>query len=324
MCNGGGAFVECAHKDPIPAIATTDYFNSHAGDDGITGSVTLQDGSPCGTVNKFFNVEVTATATLRDGAGRKLKGPIRVDQYGHYWFPPITGAASVLIRCESAVPVVVSITDSTGEPATIAGVIPPVVASMTATLNGTPIGIFLPPPSGVPSDVTPLADAFLAEKGLDSRKGACQYYKSIGAVKRCDGQGNLVKPVSFDDWQRTVKIGKYADTTLASEYTATYINKVDLNLTRNHHSVSYGPQQTAAYVCNHLGPPSLNASQAEIDAAIGNAVQGKNLVACVAMDYGVSPGVNGDQPFTRYFIFGPDGGLLPSVNLDGRREKPTL
>jgi len=39
------------------------------------------------------------------------------------------------------------------------------------------------------------------------------------------------------------------------------------------------------------------------------------------MDYMVSPGVNNDQPFVRFLIFGPSGELLPSVNLDGRREK---
>jgi hypothetical protein len=39
------------------------------------------------------------------------------------------------------------------------------------------------------------------------------------------------------------------------------------------------------------------------------------------MDYTVSPGVNNNQPFIRFYIFGPNGQLLPSVNLDGRREK---
>ena len=100
---------------------------------------------------------------------------------------------------------------------------------------------------------------------------------------------------------------------------ATYVNRVDLNLTRNHHSLSYGPNQVAAYVCNHLGPS--DETQAAADAAIDNALNGKNLVACVAMDYSVTKSVNGDQPFTRFLIFGPSGRLLPSVNLDGRHEK---
>jgi len=53
-------------------------------------------------------------------------------------------------------------------------------------------------------------DQFLAEKGLDTRLGACQYYKAIGAVKGCDASGNLIAPITFDDWKRAVKFGPYA------------------------------------------------------------------------------------------------------------------
>ena len=121
-----------------------------------------------------------------------------------------------------------------------------------------------------------------------------------------------------------MKIDKYATTT---EYSAIYINKADLNLTRNHHSVSYGPNETAAYVCNSGGYAFNNTNeflvptQAEINTAVGNVVAGKGLVACVAMDWGITTGVNGGAPFTRFLIFGPSGQLLPSVNLDTRREK---
>ncbi len=139
-------------------------------------------------------------------------------------------------------------------------------------------------------------------------------------MQACDDEGNFSGAINVEDWRRTVKIGAYA-TPGTPEYAATYINQVDLNLTRNHHSISYGPSDTAAYVCNHLGPPSLDSTQDEINTAIDNAVNNKNLVACVMMDYMVSPGVNGDQPFTRFLIFGPSGELLPSINLDGRREK---
>jgi hypothetical protein len=105
-------------------------------------------------------------------------------------------------------------------------------------------------------------------------------------------------------------------------YTATYINKVDLNLARVHQSVTYGPNQTNAVVCNHLGATDFfNPTQPDIDNAVENAAANKDLVACVAMDYTISPGVNSNQPFIRFYIFGPNGQLLPSVNLDGRREK---
>ena len=57
--------------------------------------------------------------------------------------------------------------------------------------------------------------------------------------------------------------------------------------------------------------------------------QGRNLVACVAMDRSSDiVDVNGNKttdhfgdPFTRFLIFGPNGDLLPSVNLDGNGEK---
>src|ERR1019366_5979951 len=44
-------------------------------------------------------------------------------------------------------------------------------------------------------------------------------------------------------------------------------------------------------------------------------------VACVAMESTPSPGVNGGAPFTKFFVFGPDGSLRMSINLDTRGEK---
>jgi hypothetical protein len=209
--------------------------------------------------------------------------------------------------------------------AVLAGVNPPIVSNMTATLRGqplaAPIAKFLPPPSGLPSDIAPRADVYLAEKGLDSRLGACLYYKAIGAVRGCTSSGDLIGPISYKDWQRAVRIGRYAQGHVPT-FHASYINKVDLNLARVHQSISYAPNNTAAVVCNHLGASDFfNPAQSDIDNAVLNAVNNKDLVACVAMDYMVSSGVNGNQPFIRFLIFGPSGQLLPSINLDGRREK---
>jgi hypothetical protein len=165
-------------------------------------------------------------------------------------------------------------------------------------------------------------------KGLDSRLSSCLYYKAIGAVRDCDTEkaNFLVGAISFDDWKRTVKIDRYASP--GAEYRALFVNKVDLNLTRDHHSVSH-LDSTAGYVCNHLGPQptasdptGLFPPPEEIDKVIDNAFNGKDQVACVAMDYSVVPNdVNNGQRFVRFFIFGPSGELLPSVNLDGRGEK---
>jgi hypothetical protein len=215
----------------------------------------------------------------------------------------------------------------------LTGVTPPTVSNMTATLNGrslpAAVAQFLPPPTAFPGDHVALPsnilsrdDGFLAGKGLDTRRGACRYYKAVGAVRDCDASGNLLGAIGFEDWKRAVKIGGHA-TGNTPTFSASYINKVDLNLARVHQSISYGPGQTAAVVCNHLGIPLstsadfLRPAQSEIDAVVHNEVTGKNLVACVAMDINV----NNHQPFIRFLIFGPSGQLLPSVNLDGRREK---
>jgi hypothetical protein len=137
----------------------------------------------------------------------------------------------------------------------------------------------------------------------------------------------LVGAVSFDDWKQTVKIDQFGPPG-TNQHRAIVVNRVDLNLTRVHRSVTYGPGATAGYVCNHLGPQptatdptSLNPPVEEIDRVIDNAAGGRDLIACVAMDYSVAPGVNDDIPFTRFTIFDPSGELLPSVNLDGRGEK---
>jgi hypothetical protein len=317
---------------PYPLVATTDYFSFGLSVPAVSGSLMLADGTPCGTQNEFFGVHVNATATLLDAAGNSLAGPVRVNVTGFYALPAIADAASVWLQCEQAEPVQVTISNldlvngTDVGPATMVNTTSPTVTSMSAVRNSKPVGLFLPPPSGFPSDPFSGADQFLAFKGLDSRLGACQYYKAVGAVQDCDASGKFRDPVNFEDWKRTVKIGKYA-TSGATEYVATYVNKVDLNLTRNHHSISYGPNQTAAVVCNHLGPPGttpdqlMNPSQGDIDNAVDNTLRNENLVACVAMDYGISYGVNNDQPFVRFLIFGPDGSLLPSINLDGRREK---
>jgi hypothetical protein len=336
-CTGG------ANAPPavMESTATSDYLSGfvQVQVQPITGSLKLQDGSPCGTFNEFFGVHVTGTAVLLDRGGKVVSGPVRVNEFGDYAIPIPRGAdgVTVLLKCENAAitvpppPSTIVLPAGTDLSKTVlTGVKAPTVSGMTATLHGQllapPIAIFLPPPTGFPSDIMPRSDGYLASKGLDSRLGACQYYKAVGAVKSCDSAGNLVGAITFRDWRHAVKIGKFA-TGGVPTLTAAFINKVDLNLARVHESISYGPNKTAGVVCNHLGPPGgtphelINPSQADIDAAVANAIANKNLVACVAMDYAVGPGVNGNQPFIRFLIFGPSGELLPSINLDGRREK---
>jgi len=327
--DGGATFGDCSSNGPvtlnIPAgVAVSDYvYGLSPATATISGHLNLQDGSPCGTLNEFFGVDSTATATLFDAFDIQRAPTVRVNEAGDYSLPYNSQASYVLLQCEGAAPLKVAVTglNATGNTnlgvAKLPGVLSPVVSTMTAMLGTTSVGGFLPPPTGLPSDIVTRADTFLAEKGLDTRIGACQYYKMIGVVTGCDASGNFTGSISYDQWQRQLKIGKYVSGT--AQYSATYVNKVDLNLTRQQLSVSYSSTDTAAVVCNHLGPATD--SQADINTAIANAVAGKNLVACVAMDYMVHTGVNGNQPFVRFMIFGPSGQLLPSVNLDGRREK---
>jgi hypothetical protein len=281
-------------------------------------------------VNEFFGTTAVGQATLLNvdiisQATVTLAGPYSLNAWGHYGFDadPSATETEVLVTCETATPVSIPIaefssTTGTNPRTVLSDTAAPVVTSMSAKLNGTEVGLFLPPPIGLPSNNMTDAEFFLSIKGIDTRMGACQYYRAIGAVKSCDAQGVPSGAITFDDWKRKVKMEPYA-VGGAKDIVATYINTVDLNLTRNHHSLSYGPGQVAAYVCNHLGP--TNETQAAADAAIENAVNGRNLIACVAMDHGITSGVNGGNAFTRFLIFGPSGQLLLSVNLDGRREK---
>ncbi|MBI3563523.1 MAG: hypothetical protein HY080_17600 [Gammaproteobacteria bacterium] len=327
-CSGGGVpWGDCNAITEMPDIAVNESRSTgRVAGATINGRFRLADKSACGTVNEFFAVEVTATATLlnRSGAPLPNRVPIRLSYEGDYTFLQDAAAAFVDIACEAnaTVRIPVGQNDATQNKflgiATLAGVRAPIISAMSATLSTVAVGQFSPPPTGLPSDWVPSKEKFLAYRGLDSRKGACEYYKSIGAVSSCDANGHFSGAISFNDWKRTVRMAPYA-VAGTTEYQATYVNQVDLNLTRNHHSISYGPGDTAGYVCNHLGPKDT--TQPEINTAIDNAVNGKDLVACVAMDHRVSPGVNGNQPYTRFLVFGPDGSLLPSINLDGRSEK---
>jgi len=93
---------------------------------------------------------------------------------------------------------------------------------------------------------------------------------------------------------------------------------MDLNLVRRMYATQAG-NSVAFYVCNHPGP--VSASQNEVDQVLDIGLSDQKRVACVAMEWSPTPGVNGNQAFTKFLTFGPDGSLIPSINLDGRGEK---
>lgn len=301
------------------------YF--HPNDPGVSfvsGSVLLADLQPCGVTNAFFGAQAVPYVTLLDSGGAPLGTSIRVNAMGDYVLLFVPSATYVRVDCEDLtvtvpIPAQVNWRGQIDVPQVVfSDAHTPVIHAMTASIAGQRVGYSLPPASGLPSDLMGRSDAFLAHKGLDDRRSAAEYYVAIGAAASMDAAGNPVDAITFDDWKRAARMDPYAAGG-GSEVTANYVNQVDLNLTRRHHSISHGPDDAAAYVCNHLGP--TNESQAAVDAAVLDAVGGRNLVACVAMDYRVHPGTNGDRPYTRFFVFAPDGSLLSSVNLDGRGEK---
>jgi hypothetical protein len=186
-----------------------------------------------------------------------------------------------------------------------------------------------------PSTVPPQSDL---HRRIDTSDTACEYYVTIGAVDRCGGSstgtllGALINPTTFQAWKNEVGIDNDAQHPGNPTHVARFINQVDLNLTREHHMVYYGRDRAAAYVCNHKGPfptkqdpTGLFPPQDEIDALIKDAQQNpQNTIACVAMEFSTR-GQRGQPPsptpFTKFLIFGPDGALWSTVDLDGRGPK---
>jgi hypothetical protein len=174
-----------------------------------------------------------------------------------------------------------------------------------------------------PSDKVPLADHFLTffstkerevylprdSLGADTKMGSCRYYESIKAVSGCDAQGNLINPtVNFANWKLKWGLNN-------GGIRAIYANKADLNRERDAHGIS-NAQGTAFYVCSYPRNDNLNTN-----VNLSNAINNKNLQFCGAVEYSPTLGVNGNRPFTKFYVFAPSGQLLQSVNLDGRGEK---
>ena len=292
----------------------------------LFGHVALADGAVCGHENAFFAIESAATVQLRLADGAAIGTPHRVNRFGDYQISaavPVRAALRLAVQCEgySATLDVPAATAATGYVATapielshaIANTGPRVAKMVASGSDGNVRGRMITPGRGSGSASFAGADHYLTYKGADTRLSACLYYRALGAVADCDAQGNPVQPISFDDWQRSNGFGSAADVH------ADYINQHDLNLVRRMTATRNARGGIAFYVCNAPGPDEQ--SQKEIDQVLHDAIDSKNLVACVAMEYTPVTGANGGQPFTKFFTFGPSGNLLLSVNLDGRGEK---
>lgn len=295
----------------------------------LFGHVALEDGGVCGTQNDYFALQRAATVQLLQADGSALSGTQRVNRFGDYALDaavPVQASLKLRVECEGYaatldVPAPGAAGYSAAQPVELSHLVPnsrPRIDKMVATgPDGNVRGRMIVPLPDVQSNGLPGADQFLAFKGKDTPLSACMYYRAIGAVGDCDAQGNMIDPISLDDWERQHKFKPYDEGN--REVSAKYINQMDLNLVRFMRATRTAPDNIAFVVCNHPGPE--HGTQAEVDDAIAKGLNGEREVACVAMEWSTTPGVNGGRPFTKFLTFAPDGSLLPSVNLDGRGEK---
>jgi hypothetical protein len=311
----------------------------------ITGRVLLADEkTPCGTVNEFFAREVSGTAELLAANGTVL-ATRRLSDKGHYAFPSAvnfngvsvpTNGARVRLKCEGSAAKEVA-ANTSAPTIIITDSRPPSVTNITsvrqdAVAGDNDVSVFLTPFSGGRSDEIPDSTFFLTYKGIDTALSACMYYRAIGAVKNCGPNGELIEPITMADWERKFGFGAFESPNQPTAK-AKFINRVDLNLARDHDARITKVGEAATRVCNYLGAgggvAELEAAidndparvQTFIDASVDGMVAKQNLVACVIMDHSSTEGVNGGKPFTNFLIFGASGELLPRINLDGRGEK---
>jgi hypothetical protein len=294
----------------------------------LYGHVALADGAVCGAENEFFGLQSAATVQLLQADGTPFAQPVRVNRFGDYAIDAAAlakGQYQLKITCERytatvAVPPSSNALGYDGTPMELTYVIPnsrPAIGKMVANgPEGNVRGEMVIPLDGT-SNSLPGALQFLAYKGYDTKLSACLYYQAIGAVSGCDAQGNLQDAITLDDWKRAHRFKPYDSGN--AQVSAVYINRMDLNLVRRMYATKSSDTDIAFVVCNHPGPDG--SSQREVDEVIDTGLSDQKQVACVAMEWSPSPGVNGGKPFTKFLTFGPDGNLLPSINLDGRGEK---
>ena len=296
----------------------------------LFGHVSLADGGVCGVQDEFFASQSAATVQLLQADGSPLTAAMRVNRFGDYAIDaavPVRGSFKLRVQCESYSQTldVPASPDAAGYvsslPIELSYRIPnsrPRVVKMVANgPDGNVRGRMIVAEPGAESNALQGSAHFLTYKGRDTRLSACMYYRSLGATKDCDPQGNLITPISFEDWKRQHLFKPYNGTN--AEVSANFINQRDLNLVRRMVATRSAPDNIAFYVCNHPGPDK--GSQAEIDHRLSVGMADENRIACVAMEWSKTLGVNGNQPFTKFLTFAPDGSLIPSINLDGRGEK---
>ena len=325
----------------------------------VAGRVELEDGAICGVRDEFFTHStdpnlltkpVSATAQLLSNINNPLSTEVMVNHYGDFLLTRTAlggpTSAKVRIRCEQAPDEVVTLTlpasgehklESISLPPMLLSTIKlpnnrPTVKSLTITAGGQDISRpDLPQPTTLLDEMqnAPGDDTFLTYKGLDTRRGACQYYKAIGAVQDCNPDGfPLGAQLTLGQWRKKFNLSAGDP----AEVTAKFVNSMDLNFGRDYQGIKRPNGDIAINVCNYPGPQDVTRSDgaptkigmetpADINLSIENMRRGIGKIVCVAMDNSAIPPANNGDRFVKFYIFGPAENLLLSVSLDGRREK---
>ena len=326
---GGTPYTFSIDNNPTARVRTIKPPLTDARNLRLFGHVALADGGVCGTQSEFFSLQSAASVQLVLADGTALTPPTRVNRFGDYAIDAAVlaqGQYQLKITCEGystalAVPASTNLLGYVASaPIELTHQIPnarPVIVKMVANgPEGNVRGEMIVPEAGTSASL-PGWRQFLAYKGNDTKPSACRYYTSIGAAAGCDAQDNLQDPITLDDWKRQHKFKPYDSGN--TEVSATFINRMDLNLVRRMYATQTASDDIAFVVCNHPGPDG--SSQPEVDSVLDVGLSDQKRVACVAMEWSTVQGVNGGLPFTKFLTFGPDGALLPSINLDGRGEK---
>lgn len=354
------AFAESNQASPPTSPSSESYIkipidSAVSARNRVAGHVLLGDDGYCGIRNEFFTNPAdanmltgprSAVAELLNKTTGAFLASTHVNHFGDFLLiNPTSAASKVRVRCEQAndfeadtPPGVEShfasnIIIQTQKNGSAVSNNRPTISDLVVTLGNDNISR-----PDVPASTKLIAemanapgdDNFLSYKGLDTRKSACAYYRSLGAVEGCDANGFPTgAKLSYDEWLSRNKLGTYRQNNV--EITAAFINKTDLNLGRDMHATRLADDHLAYVVCNYPGPlstvgdgrpvPIGSETQVEISESLDKMRKGLGLIACVAMEYSVTLGVNGDKPFTKFYTFGPSGELLLSISLDGRREK---
>lgn len=133
--------------------------------------------------------------------------------------------------------------------------------------------------------------------GLSTAAEADEYYRAINAIGRPDSKDTLTT------WKQANGFAPANDS--LDNAKAAYFNAGDLGFGRSMHMKKQLNGDVAYYVSNY---PTVE-----------DARRGTNLIATVAMEY--SPGLQGGQRFTKFYVYGNDDKITHSADLDGNGQK---